>query len=304
MTEEEQLLRTFVSVFLLKLLQFSNYFSDYSDTETFPELTEKYMYIGRLLLHFTHSFPQNVHDIALLETSETRRWVNSAEIKSLGAGVYLTGALFNHSCDPSFMRCNVGKDLVSVTNKNIQRGEEISECYGQMYYSKSLETRRSQLEKHYKFFCQCEACLYNWPTIKDLRYASGGENTNHHDLMRIRCQACGQVMERLKGLKVASILTCLVCGVESEVNNIPLDTIREASIRAETLLCDKLSWSDGIKAVSDCQVGLQSQQSFTKFSFSFFSQFEFDKYLVAPCIELYNTQIAIWRAMVRNIFSL
>ena len=103
---------------------------------------------------------------------------------------------------------------------------------------------------------------------------------------------------------MANILTCLVCGVESEVNNIPLDTIREASIRAETLLCDKLSWSDGIKAVSDCQVGLPGQQSFTKFPFFSFSQFEFDKYLVAPCIELYNTQIAIWRAMVRNIFSL
>ena len=26
-------------------------------------------------------------------------------------------------------------------------------------------------------------------------------------------------------------------------------------------------------------------------------QVEFEKYLVAPCIELYNTQIAIWRAM-------
>ena len=123
-----------MSVFLLKLLQFNNYFGNFSPTETFAELNEKYLYIGRLLLHFSHSLPQNVHDIALLETSETRRWVNSAEIKSLGAGVYLTGALFNHSCDPSFMRCNVGKELVSVTNKNIQQGQEISECYGQMYY--------------------------------------------------------------------------------------------------------------------------------------------------------------------------
>ena len=252
------MLRTFVSVFLLKLLQFNNYFGNYSDTETFPELTEKYLYVGRLLLHFSHSLPKNVHDIAVLETSETRRWVNSAEIKSLGAGVYLTGALFNHSCDPSFMRCNVGKDLVSVSNRRIQPGEEISECYGQMYYSKSLETRRGQLEKHYKFHCQCEPCLYNWPTIKDLRYASGGGQTNHHDLMRIRCQGCGQAMDRLKGLKVASVLTCLVCGLESKVDNIPLEAIREASTRAENLLCDKLAWREGIRAVADCQVGTVS----------------------------------------------
>jgi hypothetical protein len=131
------------------------------------------------MLHFTNTFPQNVHDIALLQTSEMKRWVNSSEIKSLGAGVYPTCALFNHSCDPSFMRCNFGKGMVSVANRyvvpteedfsmlrNILAGEEISECYGQMYYSKNLDTRRAELRKHYKFECQCIPCLENWPTIK------------------------------------------------------------------------------------------------------------------------------------------
>ena len=186
MTEEEHLLRTFVSVFLLKLLQFNNYFGNFDEDETFQELSEKEEFIGTLLLHFSNSLPQNIHDIALLETSEVRRWVNSAEIKSLGAGVYLTAALFNHSCDPSFMRCNVGKSLVSVTNKNIGQGEEVSECYGQMYYSKSVETRQEQLRKHYKFDCECVACYYNYPTIKELKYACGGAVTKHQDLMRIR----------------------------------------------------------------------------------------------------------------------
>ena len=76
-TEEEQLLRTFVSVFLLKLLQFNNYFGNYSDTETFAELTEKYLYIGRLLLHFSHSLPPSSLSWNL-ETSGTWQWVNSA----------------------------------------------------------------------------------------------------------------------------------------------------------------------------------------------------------------------------------
>ena len=39
---------------------------------TFAELTEKYLYIGRLLLHFSHSLPQNVHDITLLEPGNLR----------------------------------------------------------------------------------------------------------------------------------------------------------------------------------------------------------------------------------------
>ena len=119
MTDEEHLLRTFVSVFLIKLLQFNNFFDNLSDDETFENLSEKEMFIGRLLLHFTNSLPQNIHDIALLETSEPKKWVNSSEIRSLGAGVFLTGALFNHSCDPSFMRCNTGKQNKGWFRKKI-----------------------------------------------------------------------------------------------------------------------------------------------------------------------------------------
>ena len=250
LTEEEHLLRTLVSVFLLKLLQFNNYFGNYTEEESFNSLSEQEVFIGTLLLHFSNNLPQNIHDIALLETSEVRRWVNSAEIKSLGAGVFLTGALFNHSCDPSFMRCNVGKHLVSVTNKNIAPGEEISECYGQMYYTKSLDTRQEQLKKHYKFDCECPACYYNYPTIKELKYACGGAETKHQDLMRIRCGECGQVLERLKGLKVGHVLQCLVCGKETRVDSVPLSEIQEASVKAQTLLCDQLEWRGGIEVSS------------------------------------------------------
>ena len=142
MDEEDHLLRTFVTVFLLKLLQFNNYFGTNKIVQTRPSeqggeevlLTDEELFIAKMILHFTNTFPQNVHDIALLQTPEKSRWVNSAQIKSLGAGVYLTSALFNHSCDPSFMRCNFGKGIVSVANRQIKAGEEISECYGQMYY--------------------------------------------------------------------------------------------------------------------------------------------------------------------------
>ena len=231
-------------MFLLKLLQFNNYFGNYTEDESFETLTEKELFFGQLLLHFTNSLPQNIHDIAVLETSESRKWVNTSEIKSLGAGVYLTGALFNHSCDPSFMRVNVGKSLVSVANRNIPRGEEISECYGQMYYNKNTDTRREALRRHYKFECQCPACLYNYPTIKELHYASGkSKETKHSDLLRVKCTTCGQVLDRIKGVKVikeihehslftlsldkvGEVLTCLVCGQETRVSDIPLTPIR------------------------------------------------------------------------------
>ena len=66
--------RTFVAVFLLKLLQFNNYFGTMTETETFATLSERELFIGGLCLHFMICLPQNVHDIAVLETSETRRW--------------------------------------------------------------------------------------------------------------------------------------------------------------------------------------------------------------------------------------
>jgi hypothetical protein len=224
MDEEEHLLRTFVAVFLLKLLQFNNFFGEEASREQINgdvheevEMSEKELFIGTILLHFTNTFPQNVHDIALLQTVDSKRWVNSAEIKSLGAGVFLTSALFNHSCDPSFMRCNFGKGMVSVANRHIKAGEEICECYGQMYYTKGREQRREELERHYKFECGCLACLEDWPTIQALQYATGGSTTKHQDLLRVRCRGCGQQLERRKGLRVASCLTCLVCGLETEV---------------------------------------------------------------------------------------
>jgi len=82
----------------------------------------------------------------------------------------------------------------------------------------------------------------------------------------------------MKGMKVGNILTCLVCGQETQVENVPLEEIKKKSDLSQTLLCDKLDWCQGIEAVHDCQA-------------------VFDKYLVAPSIELYTTQISIWRAL-------
>ena len=40
------------------------------------------------------------------------RWSPLSELRPLGAGLYTTAALFNHSCDPNIVRCNVGRVMV------------------------------------------------------------------------------------------------------------------------------------------------------------------------------------------------
>ena len=55
-------------------------------------------------------------------------------------------------------------------------------------------------------------------------------------------------------LQVANKLICLVCGVETSVESVPLSEIRETSLEAERLLCTSLDWVEGIRAVRKCQV--------------------------------------------------
>ena len=98
------------------------------------------------------------------------------------------------------------------------------------------------------------------------------------DLLRVRCENCGQALDRKRGLKVANILTCLICGYETEVaeclshvqsfvslflfseyilnqvESVPLEEIRRTSLLAEKFLCDKLDWAKGIEAAQVCQV--------------------------------------------------
>lgn len=82
---------------------------------------------------------------------------------SLGAAIYPTLALFNHGCDPSFMRCNNGNAVICVASKPISAGDEIMENYGLMFTLKSLGERQKILQGHYGFKCECLACVENWP---------------------------------------------------------------------------------------------------------------------------------------------
>ena len=58
-----------------------------------------------------------------------------------------------------------------------------------------------------------------------------------------------QELERMKGVKVGNILTCLICGQETEVEGVPLADIKEKSLHAQNLLCDKLDWCKGIQVM-------------------------------------------------------
>merc|ERR1711962_1190060 len=140
---------------------------------------------------------------------------------SLGAAMYPTLALFNHSCDPSFMRCNNGNSVICVTSKAISKGDEIHENYGLMFTIKSAAERQKITSSHYGFKCICPACEENWPdTIMMKAHRKAHVSNPHLSLPKVKCSKCGSFLKQMDGYNsrnTSTLLTCLVCGHETDL---------------------------------------------------------------------------------------
>ena len=85
-------------------------------------MTEDDLFIASVIVRLINVCPYNCHDISEYESPSLEKFGPACTKVSLGAGIYSTLALFNHSCDPSFMRCNKGSLFVCVSNKLIKKG--------------------------------------------------------------------------------------------------------------------------------------------------------------------------------------
>lgn len=96
---------TCMAIYLLRLLKTSNYFPFETKDE---ELLDEEVYIGCLLLRHLQILQFNAHEVSELknfpESVHTKELLTKYENATIGAGLYPTLALFNHSCDPSIVR--------------------------------------------------------------------------------------------------------------------------------------------------------------------------------------------------------
>lgn len=91
-----------MAIYLLRLLKQTTYFERNAEND---ELSNEEAYIGGLLLRHLQSLQFNAHEISELKNTESIvSQETTYEPESIGAGVYPTVALFNHSCDPSIIR--------------------------------------------------------------------------------------------------------------------------------------------------------------------------------------------------------
>nr|CAH7730447.1 unnamed protein product [Callosobruchus chinensis] len=167
-----------MSVYLLRLLKAAEYFPFDVEDEV---LTNDEAYIGGLILRHLQLLQFNAHEISelinnkkvVLEVGIQARYENV----TIGAGLYPTLALFNHSCDPSIVRYNIKNKMVVRTIKPIKSGDIIYENYGPLYMTQSVQERQDILKKNYWFECLCIPCVEIWPTFNEM----------HENELRIPC---------------------------------------------------------------------------------------------------------------------
>jgi SET domain len=79
-----------------------------------------------------------------------------AESENLGSAMYPSASYFNHSCDPNVMKVRLGREVIFVTSREVQSGEELCISYG--HTEKEVEERRSKLLDWWGFNCNCSRC--------------------------------------------------------------------------------------------------------------------------------------------------
>jgi len=158
---EDIFARTMMAVALLKILKKSLYFPDRSDAETF---TDDEIFIGSLILHHLNVLQFNAHEVyEVIRGSETK--LKPYKNHVIGLAVYPRSSYFNHSCQPSTARINIGNKLVIKSLMHIDKGEEVNDNYGQVFYFKESKERQRELNARYWFKCRCKPCTEEWPLL-------------------------------------------------------------------------------------------------------------------------------------------
>ena len=76
-------------------------------------------------------------------------------------------SLLNHSCYPNVDTTAVDNKIVLTVTRPIKAGEQIFTCYGCSSVSDTRKERKQGLA-HYKFICDCIACIEDYPKLKKL----------------------------------------------------------------------------------------------------------------------------------------
>jgi len=147
------------SIFLLFCLENSGYFG--TDCRL-----ESRMKIGYLLCHYYAITKSNSHTFSELRNKTAKK---SQYTSDVGMALYpSTAGHFNHSCDPNTFVVYVANEQITIAARTIPSGEEVNHIYQGHYGDTSREKRRQTLKCQFHFWCECSACLADYPDSKTL----------------------------------------------------------------------------------------------------------------------------------------
>lgn len=105
---------------------------------------------GGRLLTLLQLLQFNVHEVSEMELKSPGGY-DTASSNFVGAALYPTLALFNHSCDPGVVRYFCGTTVVVHAAKGIRPGQPVCENYGPCYSNKPRPERQDALLRQYWF---------------------------------------------------------------------------------------------------------------------------------------------------------
>lgn len=155
--------------YLIHLLDVAGYLHGATDKDIKLKL-------GALTLRNLQILQFNTHEIFELEQNQKK---TLKESKFIAGALYPTVALFNHSCNPGVIRYFRGNTIHVHAIKTIEAGEMIAENYGPIYTTLGRTERRKKLQDVYRFHCECDPCVEDWPRFEQM-------STNY---IKLRCRA-------------------------------------------------------------------------------------------------------------------
>lgn len=165
--------RGFSAAVLVRALKnFTNFFKEFPVTESEAR---------GFILHLLQSLPCNAHEISASFKSGNLGRQEAQLQKEIGAAVYSTLSLINHSCEPNVVRHSFGDYCIIRAIRSIRQGEEIVDNYGYHYATQDKEERQQSLMRQYYFQCECEACIGNWPLYNDISLDYNGPQLSKKD---------------------------------------------------------------------------------------------------------------------------
>ena len=160
-------LQAFISLFFLRCLQRSGYFSSHQSPPSSASLSQQELLVGAFMIHVMEVASMNSHEIGQVECEPGQSWM-VGRTKPIGCALEPSLVLLNHSCDPSMIRVNTGSSTLCFASRDIKAGEEITDGYSFSYDITAGEERRKYLADKYQFTCSCVACEQDWPTYQHL----------------------------------------------------------------------------------------------------------------------------------------